>query len=76
MLSLFNSFPGILNVLVIASFFFLLFGILGTNFFKGKFYKCYTEGIVDFELDASKIIDKLVDAFLGGISLKAIFYEL
>lgn len=33
--SLINSLTGILNVSVISLLFFLLFGILGTNYFKG-----------------------------------------
>jgi hypothetical protein len=33
--SLINAIPGILNVLVISGLFFMLFGILGTNYFKG-----------------------------------------
>ena len=39
-LSILNAIPGILNVLIIAMFFFLLFGILGTTFFKGRFFNC------------------------------------
>ena len=39
-LSLLNSIPGILNVIIVSLLFFLLFGILGTNFFKGKFFVC------------------------------------
>lgn len=38
--SLINAIPGIVNVMVITSMLFLLFGILGTNYFKGTFYAC------------------------------------
>jgi hypothetical protein len=53
-LSLFNAIPGILNVLLILLFFFLLFGILGTNFFKGKFYICSNDHI-DWMCSLSKL---------------------
>ena len=43
--SLINAIPGIVNVLVICLLFFLLFGILGTNFFKGTFYYCINDNI-------------------------------
>ena len=38
--SLINAVPGIGNVMVISLLFLMLFGILGTNFFKGKFRYC------------------------------------
>jgi hypothetical protein len=38
--SLINSAPGILNVFVVSGLFFLLFGILGTNFYKGILDYC------------------------------------
>ena len=39
-LSLLNSVTGILNIFVISMLFFLLFGILGINYFKGAFFYC------------------------------------
>lgn len=39
-LSLINAIPGILNVMVICALFFMLFGIFGTNYFKGQFFYC------------------------------------
>lgn len=56
-LSLMNSIPGIINALVIGLLFFLLFGIFGTNYFKGKFYYCYTDNISAIS-DISSIINK------------------
>lgn len=44
-LSLFNSIPGTLNVLLILLFMFLLFGILGVTFFKGKLFSCNTDAM-------------------------------
>ena len=32
--------PSILNVLLISLFFFLIFGIIGINFYKGLFFYC------------------------------------
>ena len=58
--SLINAIPGIVNVLVICLLFFLLFGILGTNFFKGAFYSCETDSEED-------IITKYDCMNVGGI---------
>ena len=43
--SLINAIPDIGNVLVVSLLFILLFAILGTNFYKGTFFSCYTENI-------------------------------
>jgi len=32
--------PGIFNVIVISFIFFLIFGVIGINYFKGLFYRC------------------------------------
>lgn len=32
--------PNIVNVIMIAALFFLIFGIIGVNFFKGLYYYC------------------------------------
>ena len=45
-ISLTNSIPDILNLLVIIAFFILLLSILGTTLLKGKFFRCYTEKLV------------------------------
>jgi hypothetical protein len=44
-LSLINAIPDIGNVLVVSLLFLLLFAIMGTNFYKGTFFKCHTENI-------------------------------
>ena len=44
-LSLINAIPSIINALVIALLFFILFGIFGTNYFKGKFQYCINDNI-------------------------------
>ena len=46
-LSIFNAIPGIVNVLVIAGLFFLLFGIFGTTYFKGRFYHCDMTNVLE-----------------------------
>lgn len=38
--SLINSIPSIVNLLIVCLIFFLLFGIFGTNYFKGSFFYC------------------------------------
>eukprot|EP00351_Strombidinopsis_sp_SopsisLIS2011_P002707 CAMPEP_0116871606 /NCGR_PEP_ID=MMETSP0463-20121206/2043_1 /TAXON_ID=181622 /ORGANISM="Strombidinopsis sp, Strain SopsisLIS2011" /LENGTH=212 /DNA_ID=CAMNT_0004510369 /DNA_START=592 /DNA_END=1230 /DNA_ORIENTATION=- len=43
--SLINAIPGIGNLMVISLLVLLLFGILGTNFFKGTFYDCDMEHV-------------------------------
>lgn len=46
-ISLINAVPSIINALVIALLFFILFAIFGTTYFKGKFYYCMTDNIAD-----------------------------
>ena len=43
-LSLLNSIPGLVNVMILSLSFFMLYGILGTNFFGGKFFSCHIDG--------------------------------
>ena len=38
--SLFNSVPGIVNLMMISTLILMLFGIQGVTFFKGKFFFC------------------------------------
>ena len=40
-LSLLNSIPSLINAMIISLLFLTLFGILGTNFFKGQFFTCH-----------------------------------
>jgi hypothetical protein len=46
-MTLFKAIPNILNVVMISFLFFLVFGIIGVNFLKGKFYYCDTSNIED-----------------------------
>ena len=43
--SLLNAIPDVLNVLVISGLFFTLFGIFGTNYFKGQFSYCLFDNV-------------------------------
>ena len=47
-ISLINAIPSIINALVIAILFFILFAIFGTTYFKGRFYYCLKDNITDF----------------------------
>lgn len=38
--ALFMAIPNIFNVIVVALLFFIIFGIIGVNYFKGSFYSC------------------------------------
>ena len=63
--SLINAIPSIINALVIALLFFILFGIFGTNYFKGKFFYCIADKIVDI-VDETLIVTKWDCLNLGG----------
>ena len=50
--SLINAIPDIFNVLIISCLFFMLFGILGVNYFKGAFYSCsFADSDYTFSVD-------------------------
>lgn len=49
------SLPGIFNVMLISSLFYLIFGIIGINYFKGRLYSCQTDN-----LDNSTDIQSLI----------------
>jgi hypothetical protein len=55
--SLINAVPDIGNVLVVSTLFLLLFAILGTNLYKGTFYRCHTENI------PAELIPRIKDKF-------------
>jgi voltage-dependent calcium channel T type alpha-1G len=62
--SLINAIPDIGNVMVVSLLFILLFAILGTNFYKGKFYYCHADNIP--EPYASSITNKYDCFDYGG----------
>lgn len=59
--ALFMAVPSLLNVIIVSMLFFLIFGIIGVNYFKGTFYRCtfgeqlgpswYSEHIIDSKWD-------------------------
>jgi hypothetical protein len=64
-----NSMPGIINVLFITLFFYLLFGIFGVNYFKGLFYYCSEESNpwVQRSLSKKEIAHKWDCMNMGGV---------
>jgi Ion transport protein len=38
--ALFMAVPNIFNVIIVSMLFFVIFGIIGVNYFKGQFYSC------------------------------------
>ena len=64
-LSLINAIPSIINALVIALLFFILFGIFGTSYFKGKFFYCLTDNIEMFT-DTGNVVSKWDCINAGG----------
>jgi hypothetical protein len=38
--ALFKAIPSIFNVVVVSLLFFIIFGIIGINYFKGTFFSC------------------------------------
>lgn len=63
--SLINAVPSIINALVIALLFFLLFAIFGTTYFKGKFFYCMEDNISKM-FDSSEIVTKWDCLTMGG----------
>ena len=38
--ALFMAIPALVNVLIVSCLFYLIFGIIGVNYFKGSFFSC------------------------------------
>lgn len=65
--SLFKSFPDIVNLLLIVMFFIFLLAVLGTTLFKGKFYRCEMENLdLGYNQKLELIIDKWDCINYGG----------
>jgi hypothetical protein len=43
------SITSLINVVVVAFVFLLIFGVIGVNYFKGRYYYCYYDHISDFD---------------------------
>jgi hypothetical protein len=67
-LSLFESMPQILNVILVSFLFFLIFGIIGVNYLKGQYYYCDYESLKPREkFPISLIKNKWSCGDAGGI---------
>ncbi len=64
-ISLINAIPQIINALVIALLFYVLFAIFGTTYFKGRFFTCLTENVENIA-DKTLIVDKWDCLNTGG----------
>ena len=62
-ISLINAVPSIIDALVIALLFFMLFAIFATTYFKGRLYFCLTTNVT---ADPSLIITKWDCLSYGG----------
>ena len=66
--ALISSMPSILNILFITFFFFVIFGTMAMNFFKGQFYYCestYADELPGYS--EYNLIDKWDCINLGGM---------
>lgn len=43
--ALFMAVPSLINVIIVSLLFFVIFGVIGVNYFKGSFYSCQYEAI-------------------------------
>ena len=58
------SIPKVFNVLMISFLFFLIFGIIGVNYFKGRLYSCESDHISELPF---KIVTKWDCINSGGV---------
>lgn len=70
-MALVHAIPNIINVFMIAMLFFVIFAIIGVNFFKGLFYYCETSQIEYlYGLDYSYLDTNLDCINIGGDWIK------
>lgn len=55
MISLINTLPGILRVTIVSILCYLLVGIFFLNIFKGRFFHCEFNDVIDDRIDKSEI---------------------
>lgn len=63
-ISMINAVTDLGSVIVISTLFLMLFAILGTNLFKGTFFRCHMENIP--KIYHNRIIDKIDCINYGG----------
>lgn len=67
--SLFVSITALINVVVIAFVFLLIFGVIGVNYFKGRYHYCYFDNLDQtiFEIAIEGILNKWDCYNIGGV---------
>ena len=66
-ISMINSFPGIIRVTIIAALCFLIFGIFFQSIFKGQFFYCHFNKSMMYKIDKSQIETMYDCVNSGGI---------
>jgi len=69
--ALLASIPSMTNVLLVCTLFILIFSIMGVNYFKGTFFRCYDNYETNYKIDISKVSDKTSCIDQGGLWLNA-----
>lgn len=66
--ALFMAIPSLFNVLIVSCLFYLIFGIIGVNYFKATFFTCYFDPVLLYAADypRSFIVTKQDCLNLGG----------
>ena len=71
--ALFMAIPALVNVLIVSCLFYLIFGIIGVNYFKGTFFSCSFDPIMAFasEYSVDVIVTKYDCLNFGGAWVNA-----
>ena len=69
--ALLKAIPSIFNVVIVSILFFLVFGIIGVNFFKGTFYSCTLDSTYPSNLQDLTVLSKFDCMNIGGSWLNA-----
>ena len=67
MISLINTLPGILRVTIVSILCYLLVGIFFLNIFKGRFFHCEFNDVIDDRIDKSEIRTLFDCVNYGGV---------
>lgn len=65
-ISLIHSLPGILRVTIVSILCYLLFGIFFLNMFKGRFFHCQYNDVIEDKIDKALIVSKYDCMNYGG----------
>ena len=59
--ALFMAVPNIINVIIVSLLFYIIFGIIGVNYFKGQFYSCsFGDSFMPTFLEPSSVFAALI----------------